>query len=98
MLRVPRDTGSAVLTWAEGPWSAALSVRAEGSDADEDPSTFLPARRPWFLLASLAGAYRLRPGLELTARIEDIANTRYEEALGYGEPRQMLFIGIRAKG
>jgi len=50
------------------------------------------------MVASLAGSYALKPNVEVTARIEDIANTRYEEALGYGEPRQMLFLGVRLKG
>ncbi len=98
MLRVPRDTGSASLIWNDGRWGADLTVRAEGPDADEDPSTFSPATRPGFVIVSLAGSYALAHNLDLTARIEDIANTRYEEALGYGEPGQMLFIGIRAKG
>ena len=98
MLRVPRDTGSVSLIWNDGRWTAALTVRGEGPDADEDPSTFEPATRPGFLVASLAGSYALRPNVDITARIEDLANTKYEEALGYGEPRQMLFLGLRLKG
>ena len=97
MLRVPRDTGSVSLLWNDGRWSADLSLRAEGPDADIDPTTFSPATRPGFVVASLAGAYALRRNIDFTARIEDIANTRYEEALGYGEPRQMLFVGVRLK-
>src|ERR1019366_4694301 len=67
MLRVPRDTGSASLIWNDGRWGADLTVRAEGQDADINPSTFSPATRPGFVLASLAGSYALKPNLELTA-------------------------------
>jgi vitamin B12 transporter len=98
MLRVPRDSGSVTLTWHDRRWQADFTVRAEGPDADENPSTFLPQERPGFVLARIAGSYSLSPHLDLTARIEDIANTHYEEVLGYGEPKQMILIGIRAKG
>jgi vitamin B12 transporter len=97
MLRVPRNSGSVSLAWQSHRWQAMLTIRGEGDDADENPSTFAPQTRPGFVVASLSGAYSLTRHLDLTARIEDIANTRYEEALGYGEPRQMILIGFRAK-
>ena len=98
MLRVPRNAGSVSLAWARGRWQADLTVRSEGQDADIDPSTFIPTDRPGFVLANIAGSYALTPRLQLTARIEDIGDTHYQEALGYGEPRRGFFFGIRAKG
>ena len=97
MLRVPRNSGSVSLLWNSRRWEAALTVRGEGEDADENPSTFAPQTRPGFVVASLSGAYSLSRRLDITARIENIANAHYEEVLGYGEPRQMLFIGFRAR-
>jgi vitamin B12 transporter len=98
MLRVPANTGSVSLNWTRGRWRGEVTVRAEGPDADINPSTFTPQRRPGFVLANVSGAYELSPRLELTARVEDLANTHYQEALGYGEPRRMIFFGLRAKG
>jgi vitamin B12 transporter len=98
MVRVPRNSGSVSVLWNSGRWQADLSIRGEGPDLDENPSTFLPQTRPGFVLVSLSSAYSLSRRLDLTARVEDIANTRYEEVLGYGEPRRMIFIGFRAKG
>ena len=97
MLRVPRNSGSVSLLWNSRRWEAALTIRGEGEDADVNPSTFAPQTRPGFVVASLSGAYSLSRRLDITARVEDIANTRYEEALGYGEPRQMFFLGFRAR-
>ena len=97
-LRVPRNAGSLALDWRQGRWQARLGARTEGPDADIDPSTFVPATRPGFTLVDLSGAYALRPGLELTARIENLADTHYQAVLGYGEPRRMVLIGVRAKG
>jgi vitamin B12 transporter len=98
MLRVPRNAGSVTLAWDHRRWHAAVLVRSEGPDADEDPSTFLPATRPGFTTANLTGAYDLTSHLQLTARVEDLAGTHYEEVLGYGEPRRMVFFGIKARG
>ncbi|HEY3798563.1 MAG TPA: TonB-dependent receptor [Caulobacteraceae bacterium] len=98
MLRVPRDTGSLVLTWTQGRFTGSINVRGEGADADIDPASFTPATRPGFVLAGATASWAFSDHLELTGRVEDVANTHYQEALGYGEPRRMLFIGIRAKG
>lgn len=98
MLRTPRNSGSVTLAWASGRWRAELTARSEGPDADINPSTFVPETRPGFALVGLSGAYDLTPHVQLTARIEDFGNTHYEEVLGYGEPRRMIFFGIRAKG
>jgi vitamin B12 transporter len=98
MLRVPRNTGSVSLDWRHGPWRASLGVRSEGPDADEDPSTFLPATRPGFTLARVSGSYDLSNQVALTARVEDVADTHYQEVLGYGEPKRMILVGIRMKG
>ena len=97
MLRVPRNAGSVSLDWTHHRWQADFTLRSEGKDADEDPSTFLPATRPGFTLATVSGSYALSPNLQLTARVEDIADTHYQEVLGYGEPKRMLWFGIRAK-
>jgi len=98
MLRVPRNSGSVSLDWRRGPWRASLGARSEGPDADEDPSTFLPATRPGFTLVRVSGSYDLSKQTALTARVEDLADTHYEEVLGYGEPRRMILVGIRMKG
>jgi vitamin B12 transporter len=95
LLRVPRHSGSASLSWDPGRYSLTLSLRAESSQADSDPSTFAPARRPGFVTADLAGAYRLTDAVELTARIENLADRRYQDALGYGEPGRALYVGVR---
>jgi len=97
MLRVPRNAGSVSVLWAHGPLQADLTVRAEGKDADIDPSTFVPTPRPGFLLANLSGSYALSRRLAITARVENLGDAHYREALGYGEPRRMFFLGLSAR-
>jgi vitamin B12 transporter len=95
LLRVPEHAGSASLLWRRDHWSGALTVRAEGEQADSDPSTFARSMRPGFVLADIAAAYRLTGAVELTARIENLADRHYQEALGYGEPGRAVYVGIR---
>ncbi|HEV2362592.1 MAG TPA: TonB-dependent receptor [Caulobacteraceae bacterium] len=93
--RIPRDAGQVSLLFSQDRWSGALSVRAEGDQADLDASTFAPARRPGFAVADLALAWRANRRLQLTLKITNLADRHYEEVLGYGEPRRVILAGVR---
>lgn len=95
LLRTPRHSGSATLFWTEGKWGAALAARAESSQADVDRDGFTRLRRRGFLTADLSGSYRLSDGLTLTARIENLADKRYEESFGFNEPGRSVYVGVR---
>lgn len=95
LLRVPEHAGSVSLGWRDGAYDALLTVRAEGEQADSNPSTFSPQRRKGFVTADLAGGWRLDDRVELTARLENLADRRYQETLGYGEAGRALYVGVR---
>jgi vitamin B12 transporter len=95
LLRVPKHSGSAALFYDRGRWNGALTVRAESSQADVARDGFTPARRPGFVTADLAGAYRLNEAITLTARIENLADERYEESLGFNEAGRAVYLGVR---
>jgi vitamin B12 transporter len=97
LLRVPENSGSVALLWAGERLSGSLTVRGESSQADSDPSTFSPATRKGFVVAGLAGGWKLTDKVELTARIENLADTHYQESLGYGEAGRGVFVGIRLR-
>jgi vitamin B12 transporter len=95
LLRVPRNQASAVLSWQGGKIGGALTVRAEGKQADSDPDTFAATTRPGFVTADLAGSYEVRPGIKLTARVENLFDKTYQQILGYGEPGIAGYVGVR---
>ncbi|HSV02337.1 MAG TPA: TonB-dependent receptor [Phenylobacterium sp.] len=95
LLRVPRDTGSAALFWDRGPWQAALTARAESSQPDIARDGFSRLTRKGFVTADFAGSYRLSEAVSLIARIENLADKRYEEVFGFNEPGRTAFIGVR---
>jgi vitamin B12 transporter len=92
LLKVPAHSGSVELDWSHGRAEAALVVRSQSSAQD-----VYGVIRP-FTVATLSGAWRLNSHVELTARAENLTDTHYQEAFGYGEPGFGLFVGIRLRG
>ena len=91
LLRVPEHAGSATLGWTGDRISGALTVRAEG---DQDDSGGV---RDSFVTANLNTAYQLTDQVALTARIENLADERYQQVLGYGEPGRSAYVGVRLR-
>lgn len=91
LLRVPKQSGSATLGWTGNRLSGALTVRAEG---DQDDAGGV---REGFVTANLNAAYALTDAVTLTARVENLADERYQQVLGYGEPGRSGYVGIRLR-
>lgn len=91
LLRVPEHGGSATLGWSGKRLSGALTIRAEG---DQDDAGGV---REGFVTANLNAAYQLTEAVALTARIENLADERYQQVLGYGEPGRSGYVGIRLR-
>jgi len=92
LLRVPAHAGSLELDWTHGRAEAALVVRSQSAAQD-----VYGVIRP-FTVANLSGAWTLNPHVQLTARMENIADVHYQEAFGYGEPGFGLYVGVRLRG
>jgi vitamin B12 transporter len=95
LLRTPKSSGAAALLWAQDRWSGSLTARAESSQADTDVDGFSRLIRKGFVVADVAGAYRLSDAVALTARVENLADRRYQETFGYGEPGRAVYVGVR---
>ncbi len=96
LLRVPLNTGSASLYWTHGKFDAAFTVRGEDNDLDLglDSSNVI---RPGFVVADLAGGYAVNDHIRLTARVENLANTHYQQVFGFGEPGTAFYLGVKLK-
>lgn len=97
LIRIPDHSGSAALFWTKDRWEAALTVRAESSQSDTDVDGFSPVVRPGFAVADLAASYRLTDQVTLAARVENLADKRYQETFGYGESGRAAFVEVRVK-
>ncbi len=97
LIRAPEHAGSLTLLWTGNRLKTALTVRAEGEQADSDPSTFSPARRDGFVVANLAGSWALTDTIDVTARVVNLTDEAYQQSLGYSEAGRGLFIGFRLR-
>ena len=91
LLRVPENSGSATLGWTGERLSGALTVRAESDQEDSG------GVRDGFVVAGLNGSWALTHAVSLTARVENLGDTHYQQALGYGEPGRSGYMGIRLR-
>jgi vitamin B12 transporter len=88
-LRVPAHTASGSLFWRSDRADAALTIRGQSRAADVYGDI-----KP-FVTADLAGSYALTRRLRITARVENLTDTHYQEAFGYGEPGIAGYFGFR---
>jgi vitamin B12 transporter len=95
LIRVPDRSGAAALFWERGRLSGALTARAESSQSDTDVDGFSRIVRKGFVTADVAGAWRVNERVTFTARIENLADERYQETYGYAEPGRAAYLGVR---
>jgi vitamin B12 transporter len=94
--RIPRDSGSGSLSWHGQAWAghgAQAEVGFRGQDQAQDGAGVIQP----FMIAYATGRLELTPHLSLTARVENLANSHYEQAYGYGEPGRMVLFGLSWK-
>lgn len=91
LLRVPEHSGSVTLDWSDGDWRGALTVRGE-SDQDDAGGV-----RDGFVIGRFVGGYQLTDTVELTLRVENLTDERYQEVLGYGETGRAAYAGVRLR-
>ena len=72
-----------------------VTVVYVGSRDDVDPVTFERNPADSYTTASLALAYSLWNGVEITGRVLNIADSDYQEILGYPAPGRQYFVGLR---
>jgi len=72
-----------------------LTVVYVGTREDVDPVTFERTQADAYTTASLALGYSLWNGVEITGRVLNIADSDYQEVLGYPAPGRQYFVGLR---
>ncbi len=98
LLRRPRWAGSLTLSGrASSRLRIDLTATILGNRSDIDPVTFARRSAPGFVTADVALAWRLAPSTDLTLRVINLFDRRYQEVLGYPAPRQRVLGGIRMR-
>ena len=98
LIRRPRHEGAVTATVASGRWSAFGQVRARGEWLDVDPTygAFGGALvAPGFAVADLGAGLRLAGPVEAFARVLNLFDRGYEEALGFPALGRSVIAGVR---
>jgi outer membrane cobalamin receptor len=98
LLRRPRHQASLTLHYGRGRWTAFAGLTARGATLDAEPA-FGPSGglydNPGYGVVDFGGGYRLVRGVEVYARVLNLFDREYEEALGFPLPGRTAFAGVR---
>ena len=98
LLRRPRHQGTVTLQYVRDAWSAFTGLTARGATLDAEPA-FGPSGglydNPGYAVVDFGGSYRIMRGVEVFARVLNLFDRAYEEALGYPMPGRTAFGGVR---
>jgi outer membrane cobalamin receptor len=96
LIRRPAQQGSIQLTWTGERAGAFFSVNGRGTMTDLEPnfgSPVFPSKG--FATVSLGGSFRVTRQFEVIARVTNLFNRSYEEALGYPAMGRSALVGVR---
>ena len=96
LIRRPRHSGSMDLRYSRGRAQAFLVVNGRGLMADFEPN-FASAvlSSEGFVTVAAGGSFRLTRGLEAYARVTNLLDRGYEDALGYPAQARSAAAGLR---
>jgi vitamin B12 transporter len=93
--RRAEETASLDLVLRPGAWTLDLLSRYVGARPDSDPVTFAPAENPAFQVHDLAVTWSATARLAPYARVENLLDETYSEALGFPAPGRTFVLGLR---
>jgi vitamin B12 transporter len=94
LLRRPEWRGSLVGTWRAGAWGWTATALYTGARDDVDPLTFGRSRNPAYGRLDVGVAFRGWQRLTPYTRVENVADRKYFEALGFAAPGRQLIGGL----
>jgi vitamin B12 transporter len=96
LLRRPRRSGNLIVTWRPSArWTLNLAERYVGRRLDLDPQSFASVPNPPYNRLDLAAQWQATERLAPYARIENLADRRYSEALGFPALGRQFIGGVR---
>ncbi len=97
LLRRARRSASLLASLTPKSWGFALSGRYVGARADVDPVTFGRTENPSYVRFDLSARYAGWSKFEPFARVENLADREYEEALGFPAPGRTWVGGVAVR-
>jgi outer membrane cobalamin receptor len=98
LIRRPRHEGSADVTYADARFTAFAELTSRSEILDVEPNfgsfggLFVS---PGYVVVNVGASVRVVRGVDVTARVLNLADRQYEETLGYPALRRSGIVGIR---
>lgn len=96
-VRRPRHSGAFSAIWTAGHYTLAAGATFTGSRDDTDFSTFQTVRLAPYSLVTLSGSWWVAKHVELTGRVENALDQRYQDVFAYRTPRLTVHGGVRIR-
>ena len=96
-LRRPRHSANLIAHGRAGAlrWGASLAYVGRRRDTDFDLFPAATVTLRGYVLGSANLSYRLLPGLEAYARVENAFDADYQDVVGYNTPGRTAYAGLR---
>ena len=96
LIRRPSHRVSLDVQWTSARATAFVGVNGRSDMRDIEPNFAATVYdNPGFTTVDLGGSWRVRRGLEVTARVTNLFDRDYEEALGFPALGRSAMIGLR---
>ena len=96
-VRRPRHSGSLTAAYTGKAFDLAASAAITGARDDIDFARFVRVRLAPYTLVTLSGAWHVTPKLDLTGRIENALDRRYQDVFAYRTPGLTAHAGVRVR-
>lgn len=94
LLRRPEESAYLLVTLRPAAWTWSLHAQHVGTRPDVDPVTGARTDNPSYQRLDLAARWQARSWLAPYARVENLADQRYQPALGFPAPGRTLVAGV----
>lgn len=96
-VRRPPHSGSVTLQYQGPVVDLAASAAITGARDDTDFALFVPVVLPSYTLLTLSGAWHVSKHIDVTARIQNALDLRYQDVFAYTNPGITGHIGVRLR-
>ena len=96
-VRRPRHSGSLTASYAGPAFDLAASAAITGARDDTDFARFVRVRLAPYTLVTLSAAWHITPTLDVTGRIENAFDTRYQDVFAYRTPGLTAHAGVHVR-
>ncbi len=96
-VRRPKHSGSLTASYTSVAFDLSASAAITGDRQDTDFARFVPVTLKAYVLTTISGVWHLNRHIDLTGRIENAFDSRYQDVFAYRTPGLTVHGGVRLR-